>query len=176
MSKEKFKVGDLVKVVSDGCNASTFTRLMNGTERNGVYWSKNWPSEVFKVEGLVGIYEGEKCYSLSQNGVLLGAVYEYALTLVESSKKPSVKRIERQVRFAILSSDSELPTDVYVAPVNEKFGIIQGFDKYAGCLVSFKDNEVGDRFSYSDPNKCFKLTLTDSRVKLVEEIEIVHTV
>lgn len=89
--EQQFKVGDTVKVVRDGNNASDFNRRWNKPRTSclhywGVYSLSDWKNIEFKIAGemeeMPSNYADYYAYPLSYKNEVVGYVYKDALELV----------------------------------------------------------------------------------------------
>lgn len=85
----KFNIGDQVRVVKNGGNATKFFNPEIHLDHMGVYQFNNWEELIFTVYGESKLYKGhgvtvdELCYPVSFEGKEIGYVYESRLELAQ---------------------------------------------------------------------------------------------
>ena len=94
----KFNIGDQVKVVKFGVNASRFFNRAVHSNESGVYQFKDWINLVFevcedpKLFRALNRVDDELCYPVSFEGKEIGYVYESGLEKVEPKQmQPNLK-------------------------------------------------------------------------------------
>lgn len=88
----KFNIGDKVKVIRNGRNATKFFNPKIHLDLMGVYQFDNWKELIFTICGEPELYIGygissdELCYPVSFEDKEIGYVYELGLELVQCKK------------------------------------------------------------------------------------------
>lgn len=102
----KYKVGNWVKVVKTGQNASDFNHII-GISGRGIYDTVDWKNKVFRIDGEIKEFDGGKyvpdsyCYALKFNDDYCGYVYERALELATPEEIASHLIEEAKRRYPI---------------------------------------------------------------------------